>query len=113
MSTAAETLWPIPDDLRGTGRTAAETIRAFLDKHDLMEHGGGGRFYTPEQWADRGEDYGTKSLLVVTHDGGDHARAFNLDYGNHQSHEALQNALGEVGMYVEGCTTWYSAVYRR
>lgn len=49
MSTAAETLWPIPDDLRGTGRTAAETIRAFLDKHDLMEHGGGGRFYTPEQ----------------------------------------------------------------
>jgi hypothetical protein len=113
MSAPVETLWPIPDGLSSEGRTAAETIRTFLDDHDLTEHGGGGRFYTPTQWADRGEDYGTKSLLIITHDGGDHARAFNLDYGDHQSHEALQNALGAVGVYVEGCTTWYSAVYRR
>lgn len=112
MSTPVETLWPIPDDLSPDGRTAAETIRTFLSVHNLTEHGGGGRFYSPTQWADRGELYGTRSLLVITHDGGDHSRAFNLDYGDHASHERLQQALAAVGMYVEGCTVWYSAVYR-
>lgn len=103
--------WPIPDDLSADGRRAAEAIHAFLVARDMSYHGGGGRFYSPQMWKDRGERYGTESLLVITHDGGDHACAFNLDYGAHAVHEELQNRLGELGMFVEAATSWYSSVY--
>ena len=103
--------WPIPDNLSADGRRAAEAIHAFLVERGLSNHGGGGRFYSPQQWRDRGEQYGTESLLVITHDGGDHACAFNLDYGGYAVHEALQNRLRELGMFVEAATSWYSSVY--
>lgn len=109
MQTEAEQLWPIPDDLSEQGRQAANVILEFLTENDLTYHGGGGRFYSPQQWRERREAYGLESLLVVTHDGGDHARAMNFDY---ELREALQNKLAEHGMFMEGCTCWYSAVYR-
>ncbi|MEB3023005.1 MULTISPECIES: hypothetical protein [Mycolicibacter] len=108
-----EDLWPIPDDLSADGKEVAETIRQFLSDKELQYHGGGGRFYSPAQWHDRGEEYGTNSLLVITHDGGDHAPAFNLDYGHHTLHEELQKLLTDKhGVFIEACTSWYSAVYR-
>lgn len=113
MQTEAEQQWPIPDDLSDDGRLAANTIREFLTEHNRTNHGGGGKFYSPEQWSDRGESHGTRSLLVITHDGGDHAGAFNLDYEQYELNDALQTKLGSIGMFVEGCTCWYSAVYRR
>lgn len=112
MSTSIDDMWPIPDGLCADGQTAAQTIRDFLASKDITYHGGGGKFYTPQQWADRGESYGTSSLLVITHDGGDHAMAFNLDYGQYKLNDELQAALRAQGMFVEGCTNWYSAVYR-
>jgi len=112
MQTEAAQLWPIPDDLSEQGRQAANVILEFLAARDLTYHGGGGRFYSPQQWQDRGEANGLESLLVVTHDGGDHARAMNLDYEQYELHEALQKKLQEHGMFMEGCTCWYSAVYR-
>jgi len=107
-----EQQWPIPDELTSEGLRAANAIRDFLTENGLTYHGGGGRFYAPTQWAERGETYGTSSLLVVTHDGGDHAPAFNLDYGRYELNERLQAVLREHGMYVEACTCWYSAVYQ-
>ncbi len=112
MQTEVEQRWPIPADLCEDGQQAANAIREFLAEHGLTHHGGGGKFYSPDQWADRGELYGTTSLLVVTHDGGDHACAFNLDYEQYELHQLLQDKLKTHGMFVEGCTCWYSAVHR-
>lgn len=112
MQTEAEQRWPIPDDLCADGQTAAKVILEFFTEHDLTNHGGGGKFYSPAQWADRGELYGVNSLLVITHDGGDHAGAFNLDYEQYDLHKLLHDKLAPHGMFVEGCTCWYSAVYR-
>ena len=48
---------------------------------------------------------------MITHDGGDHAPAFNIDYGAYAFHEELVERLRAGGMYLEQCTRWYSAVY--
>jgi hypothetical protein len=69
-------------------------------------------FYTPEEWAARGEEYGTKSALVVTHDGGDHASYFNFDYMRYKSIDKMMEALAAIGYYAEQCTCWYSAIYK-
>ena len=72
--------WPIPVDLSDQGRVAAQAVLDFLTEKDITYHGGGGRFYSPQEWRERGEIYGTGSLLVITHDGGAHSAAFNPDY---------------------------------
>lgn len=103
--------WPVPEGLSPLGQQAAEKIVAFLVKSDATYHGGGGRFYTPDEWADRGESYGRDSLLIVTHDGGAHAGAFNIDYEQYKFHQALQEELRTIGVFSEQCTSWYSAIY--
>lgn len=81
----------------------------------LTYTGGCKAFYTPHQWRERGEEYGTESLLIVCHDGGDLAAMLNWDYfhgkEDYERFEELQRRLGLEGMYIEGCTCWYSAVY--
>lgn len=103
--------WPIPTDLDDRGRIAAKAILDFLEEKDLTYHGGGGRFYSPREWEERGEEYGRRSLLIITHDGGDHAVALNIDYGAYALMEQLAERLRAHGFYVEQCTSWYSAVY--
>ncbi|SEC70536.1 hypothetical protein [Tsukamurella tyrosinosolvens] len=105
------TSWPIPDGLSPKGRSAAETILAYLTETGRTYHGGGGRFYTPQEWVDRGEEYGTDSLLVITHDGGDHAPVFNYAYDEPELGEELRRKLQPLGLFVEQCTSWSSAVY--
>jgi hypothetical protein len=112
VESEVENQWPIPEGLSPAGHTAADVIREFLVEKQLTYHGGGGKFYSPQQWSDRGEEYGTQSLLVITHDGGDHAGAFNLDYEQYELHEQLQDRLRKHGLFMEGCTCWYTAVYR-
>jgi hypothetical protein len=74
--------------------------------------GGGCRaFYGPKEWAERNETYGLKSLLIVVHDGGDLEPYCNLDFGSYSMHDQMQAALGKVGLYMEQCTSWYSAIY--
>ena len=65
---AEDATWPIPEGLSPLGAQAAEVIRTFLQDRGIQDHGGGGRFYTPTEWVDRGERYGRSSLLLVTHD---------------------------------------------
>jgi hypothetical protein len=74
--------------------------------------GGCPAFYTPEQWKERGETYGTESKLIVCHDGGDLAKFCNFDYCQYAAMDRMSAALGKIGYYVENCTSWYSAVYR-
>jgi len=105
-------MWPIPDgELSRKGREAAECIVEFLKSRDMTDHGGGGRFYGPEQWDERGESYGLGSLLIVTHDGGAHAPAFSYDYECYDLMQELDQELKKIGVYVEQCTGWYSAIY--
>ncbi len=113
MTVSVETAeqWPIPAGLSPQGTTAANVILEFLQEKDAAYHGGGGKFYSPEEWADRGEQYGLRSQLIITHDGGDHAPAFNIDYGAYEFQEELVGRLRNHGLYVEQCTSWYSAVY--
>lgn len=99
----------IPEDLSDEGRKVAEAIKDLLGPEAT---GGGCRaFYAPEEWADRGESYGTTSVLVLCHDGGALAPYCNMDYGAWPLVEKLMGVLRPLGYYVEGCTCWYSAVY--
>jgi hypothetical protein len=101
----------VPEGIKGPGYDAYLAIIKFLSDHDLTDTGGCKTFYTPEEWKARGEQYGLGSLLVVVHDGGAVAEVCNLDYENYGLHDELQDALKQAGFYMEGCTSWYSAVY--
>ena len=109
MSTV--THWAIPSELCAKGRDAAAVIVAFLKKRDMSDPCGGGRFYTPDEWEERGEQYGIGSLLIITHDGGEHAPAFNWDYEAYDLMEELRQELSKIDVYVEQCTSWFSAIY--
>lgn len=103
----------MPEGLCKKGKLAYDTIVKYLKENGLDNTGGCKTFYSPKEWKERGEDYGTVSLLVVVHDGGDHARAFSWDYEDYASIEGLNKDLMEVGgMYSEQCTCWYSAIYQ-
>ncbi|WP_422626945.1 hypothetical protein [Rhodococcus sp. (in: high G+C Gram-positive bacteria)] len=104
--------WNVPDGLNPLGKTVAETIRKFFVDQQIDRHDGGGSFYSPQEWADRDEEYGLGSLLVITHDGGSHAVAFDPEYHGSGVQESFRKELSAIGVYVENCTSWYSAVYK-
>ena len=99
------------DHLKGDALKAAKVMLSLLPKD---ASGGGCRaFYTPEEWKERGEDYGTESVLVVCHDGGDLAPYLNMDYCAYKKWEEMFKEFEGTEFYVEQCTSWYSAVYPR
>jgi hypothetical protein len=76
-------------------------------------------FYSPAEWSTRG-DYGHRSVLVVVHEGADAGHALGMDkaywtarpgFDCYAAYEAVQDALRSVGLYLEDCTIWYSAIY--
>ena len=101
-----------PQGLSPEGQTAYKVVYAFLAEHDLLESGGGTVFWHPKAWSERGERYGASSVLVITHDGGDHADAFDWDRENFNLLDALNQTLAAQGLFVEQCTSWYSAIYK-
>jgi len=106
----------IPKGLSREGRSAAAAIKKFAARKFGAETSGGGcrAFYTPKEWRERGEDYGGNAELVVVHDGGDLAPCFNWDYCEYKLREAMDKVVRETvpGMWVEQCTSWYSAIYK-
>lgn len=96
--------------LSGEALKIASVIKRVLGKG--ASGGGCKAFYTPQQWAERGESYGRNSALVVVHDGGDLAPYCNYDYGSYDLIEKMNAALKKIGYYLESCTCWYSAVYK-
>jgi hypothetical protein len=103
----------VPPDISERGQEAYNVIMQFLTDNDMTDTGGCKAFYSPAEWLERGEQYGLKSLLVVVHDGGCLAPICNMDYGNYVLHDSLQAKLHAAGFFLEGCTSWYSAVYER
>ena len=97
----------IPDGLSELGQRVAEEIIAFLTEHDAADDLAGA-FYSPQQWSERGERFGANSLLIVTHDGGDHYDTFNDLSGLNYD---LQVRLRALGATIELCESWYSAVF--
>lgn len=73
--------------------------------------GGCKAFYTPKEWAARGEVYGRTSKLIVCHDGGDLAVYFNYDYGAYTAIDRMIDGLKAIGYYGEPCGSWYTAIY--
>ena len=87
-----------------------QELGALLGKERPYD-GGCRTFYSPEAWRERGERYGRESCLIVVHDGGDYAYAFNYAYGDSKLMEAMREALNAEGYYAEACTGWYTAIY--
>lgn len=113
----------MPEGLSALGKKAYETIMAHLRKNYATHAGGCKAFYSPKEWEDRGEKYGTGSVLIVVYDGGDHRQYFNLDaafiwnpiLGRDQAcyawTEGMNKVLSEAGFYYEECTGWFCAIY--
>lgn len=101
------------DHLKGKTKKVAELIKLHAaDFYNRPPDGGGCRtFWTPKEWKDRGEQYGTEAVLIVVHDGGDMAPFFNYDYQCYSAIDALNEKLRGVGYYAEQCTSWYTAIY--
>ena len=102
-----------PIDISSDGKSAHSVIVEFLHSNGIADTGGCKAFYSPDEWQMRGEQYGLESHLIVVHDGGDHAVAFNWDYEDYESIDKMQQALSQIGMFAEQCTSWYSAIYNR
>lgn len=99
------------ESLNRTQKKIAEVILKVVRETWPDACGGGCRaFYSPREWRQRGEEYGTDSLLVVVHDGGDMAYFFDWMCES-VLREKMDAALREVGYYAEQCTCWYSAIY--
>lgn len=97
------------DHLEGDSLKVAKIIKDVIGGD---ASGGGCRaFWTAKEWASRGEEYGTDSVLVLVHDGGDLAPFCNWNYQQYSLTEQLAEALAKAGYYYEQCTCWYSAVY--
>jgi hypothetical protein len=97
----------IPPILLPKGRKGAAIIKRHFESLNL-DTGGCKAFYSPQEWEARGETYGTNSLLVVCHDGGDMGELMDMD-GVFYDDVLLK--LEKVGVYIEACTGWYSALY--
>lgn len=116
----ADPYMAVPETLKGLARQAAEKAVEFIRANhkavfgqDKEPNTGGCKmFYTPEEWKERRELYGTESLVVVVHDGGDHAAYFNWDYECYKLIESLGEELAKIGCFAEQCTCWYSAIYK-
>lgn len=92
-------------------RKAYEAFRAFLIQEERTDTGGCTTFYTPQEWKARGEEYGKDALFIIVHDGGDVAPVCNLDYESYQLNDRMITHMAKYGVFVEQCTSWYSAVY--
>ena len=104
-----------PAALSKKGKEAVQKVLDVMAKHgcNLAEDVTGGcpAFRTPKEWAARGESYGLKSVVIVVHDGGDVGNYFSFDREQYNLVEEVNAALGEIGLYAEQCTCWYSAIY--
>jgi hypothetical protein len=100
-----------PPGLDADGKKAHKAIMSVMRRYD-PDPGGCQTFYTPAQWKERGEDYGTESKLIVVYDGGDVGAFFNYDRDDgYRFTTEMQAALKKAGFYYEECTHWYCAIY--
>ena len=104
----------VPNGLTAKGRKVAQAIVRLLKKKEATYTGGCRTFYTPQEWRDRGEDYGTgpDALLIVVYDGGEVGQFFDFDAcaPDYSTMEDMRLELEKLDVYSECCTCWYSVV---
>lgn len=87
----------------------ADELKALIVRHMGGEHGA--TFYGPQEWAEQGERYGERAVLVVRFGGAEAARFFNYDRLDYAALEGLQEALRAVGYFHEDATGTYAGIY--
>jgi hypothetical protein len=112
------TVYRLPEGLSRYGVRAWFLIMKMLEeqhpeiKETSSEKSTHKYFYSPEEWQARGESYGLQSELLIIHEEGYMTKYCNLvleeDYA---AYELLVEKLSKEVVYVEQCTSWYSAVY--
>ena len=89
---------------------------ALLAASDVMKAvpytGGCTTFYTTQKWADRKEEYGIDSEVIICHDGGDFSALCNYSECEYTLLERFSKKMEKAGYCIEQCTCWYSAVYK-
>lgn len=100
----------IPPNAGGAARRAAAAIVEHLQDVGGDFAGGGTVFYTPEEWARRGERVAPGSALVIVHDG-PLATFFSYDYSDYDAIEGMREALQRAGFFSEQDSTWHSNVF--
>lgn len=103
----------IPTELSPEGVKAWKAITALLLCEEAIYTGGCTAFYSPTAWNRRGEKYGSDSVLIVCHDGGELGRYFSYDDYDYDAIARMDFALENVGLWAEACTRWYTAIYRQ
>lgn len=97
-----------------TSKTVNELLAKKL-RHKLTPFQGW-RIYSPQDWQDRGEKYGTGSELIITYEGSTAAPFFSLDksydISNYAMYEEMRKFLADLGYYSEEGTKWFSVVYK-
>ena len=105
--------WAIPTGLSRKANKLAKAIAKLAKQRDW--NAGQKVFWSPKQWEEKGESYGTDSDLVVLHEGGDHASFFSLDHsyngGSYDDYEDQLKFLSKHGFYCESLYSWSSAIY--
>lgn len=91
-------------------REIAEVIMSVLPPN--AQGDGANAFWKPADWKERGEQYGCNGELVLVHESSDLAPYCNFDCQQYDKMDQMVLALQKIGMYVEACTHWYSAVYK-
>jgi hypothetical protein len=105
----------MPEGLCHCGKAAVQTIVNLLKREGATYTGGCKSFYSPRDWADRGESYGHGSVLIVMHEGAASGPYFSLDksYPVYATHTKMSKVLDKAGFFFEECTGYYVAVYAK
>lgn len=100
-----------PPGLCAYGKRAYEVVRARLAAEGLSHTGGCRAFYSPAEWAARGERYGTGGVLVCVYDSGDLRHLFDTYGEDYGPEERLNAALGAADLWFDRGTNWHSTIY--
>jgi hypothetical protein len=98
----------LPHDISQLGAEAAIVIATTLAEHQALFTGGCRPFWAPEEWLKRGNKYCVNSELIILHDGGGLSAVFGQF---EEPYTKIVRELAEKKLYVEGCTSVYSAVF--
>lgn len=107
----ADPMLAIPPGLSEQAQQGVEAILDLAEAERSVHTGGCRAFYSPTQWAARGETFGQGAELVVVHDGSELARYFSYDREDYDAIERMSDRLEPLGLYAESLTAWATGLY--
>lgn len=98
-----------PEGLSPLGELAYEVVMTLINLHNLKA-GGSKTFYSPQEWRERKEEFGSNSELIVVYGPTDVMQLFDATE-DAEWEDQMNELLAKRDLYFERCTTWYSAIY--